>query len=123
MLLAHWNEGGKAGWTLTGGGLDPGEQPEACVVRELLEETGYAVTVGGLLGVHVMEIPAEQRIAKGHGGPLRLVRIVYRARVVGGELRHETAGTTDEARWVALDEVAALDRVDLVDIAMQMLAS
>ena len=70
LLLAHWNEGGMVAWTLPGGGLDPGEQPEGCVVREL---------------------------------------------------REETDGTTDETRWVALDEVAGLDRVDLVDVAIQML--
>ena len=121
LLLAHWNEGGIEGWTLPGGGLDPGERPEACVVRELLEETGYDVELDGLLGVDVDEIPAERRIVKGNGGPLRLLRIVYRAHVVGGELRHEADGTTDEARWVPLSEVADLDRVDLVDIGLAML--
>ena len=25
MLLSHWNEGGYSGWTLPGGGIDPGE--------------------------------------------------------------------------------------------------
>ena len=54
-------------------------------------------------------------------GPLRLVRIVYGAHVVGGSLRHEADGTTDEARWVPLAEVADLDRVDLVDIGLGML--
>ena len=33
VLLARWNEGGRIGWTLPGGGLEPGEQPEDCVVR------------------------------------------------------------------------------------------
>jgi 8-oxo-dGTP diphosphatase len=121
VLLAHWNEGSTDGWTLPGGGLDPGERPEACVVRELLEETGYDVELDGLLGVDVDEIPAERRIVKGNGGPLRLLRIVYGAHVVGGELRHEAHGTTDEARWVPLCEVADLDRVDLVDIGLAML--
>ena len=60
---------------------------------------------------------------KGSGGDLRFLRIVYRAHVVGGELRHETDGTTDEARWVPLDEVADLDRVDLVDIGIGMLGA
>jgi 8-oxo-dGTP diphosphatase len=41
--------------------------------------------------------------------------------VVGGSLRHEADGTTDEARWVPLAEVADLDRVDLVDIGLGML--
>jgi 8-oxo-dGTP pyrophosphatase MutT (NUDIX family) len=121
VLLAHWNEGGLRAWTLPGGGLDRGEQPDACVVREVLEETGYDVALDGLLGVDVGEIPAEQRLVAGVG-PLRIVRIVYRAHVVGGSLRHEADGTTDEARWVRIAEVADLVHVDLVDIGLRMLA-
>ena len=28
LLLAHWNEGRRAAWTMPGGGLEPGEDPE-----------------------------------------------------------------------------------------------
>lgn len=120
VLLAHWNEGDRVGWTLPGGGLEPDEQPEDCVVRELREETGYDVALDGLLGVHVYYLPEPERINKGNGD-LRFLRIVYRAHVVGGELRHEVDGTTDEARWVPLDEVPDLPRVSLVDIGLAML--
>ena len=120
VLLAHWNEGGRIGWTLPGGGLEPGEQPEDCVVREVHEETGYDVVLDDLLGVHVYYLPEPERRLRGNGD-LRFLRIVYRAHVVGGELRHETDGTTDEARWVPLDEVAGLDRVGLVDVGIGML--
>lgn len=119
VLLAHWNEGGRTGWTLPGGGLEPGEQPEDCVVREVREETGYDVALDGLLGVDVYYLPEPERRLKGNGD-LRFLRIVYRAHVVGGELRHETDGTTDEARWVPLDDVVGLDRVRLVDTALAM---
>ena len=27
ILLAHWREHGHSGWTLPGGGIDPGEDP------------------------------------------------------------------------------------------------
>ena len=75
------------------------------MVREVREETGYDVVLDGLLGVHVYYLPEPERINKGNGD-LRFLRLVYRAHVVGGELRAETDGTTDEARWVPIDEVA-----------------
>ena len=38
----------------------------------------------------------------------------------GGRLRNETNGTTDRAEWFPLREVRALQRVKLVDIALEM---
>jgi ADP-ribose pyrophosphatase YjhB (NUDIX family) len=38
-------------WELPGGKLGLGEEPRACVVREITEEVGWAVTVGPLLDV------------------------------------------------------------------------
>ena len=35
---------------------------------------------------------------------------------------HEVGGTTDEARWFPLDEVAGLPRVELVDVGLRLLA-
>jgi 8-oxo-dGTP diphosphatase len=120
ILLAHWNEGGMNAWTLPGGGLEPGEQPEQGAVREVREETGYDVALDGLLGVDVGEVPAAQRIQPGNGD-LRLVRIIYLAHVTGGELTHEADGTTDESRWVPLADVPDLDRVELVDVGLALL--
>ena len=50
--------------------------------------------------------------------PLKNVRLVFEGRLLGGELRHEADGSTDEARWIDLDEVADLPRVPLVDRAL-----
>ena len=36
---------------------------------------------------------------------------------------HEADGTTDEARWIRLDEVPALARVPLVDVGIALLRS
>ncbi len=120
MLLAHWHDGPRAAWTLPGGGLDAGEDPADAVVREVREETGFDVVVDELLGIHSRVIPARQRIAPGAAGPLHTLRIVYRARVVDGELRDEVGGSTDRAAWFALDAVEDLHRVQLVDLAREM---
>jgi 8-oxo-dGTP pyrophosphatase MutT (NUDIX family) len=39
----------RAEWELPGGKLELGEEPRACVAREITEETGLPVTVGPIL--------------------------------------------------------------------------
>lgn len=120
LLLAHWREGRRGGWTLPGGGLEPGEDPADAARREVLEETGYRVELGELLGIHSRVIPARQRLSTHAPVPLHTLRIVYRAAVVGGDLRDEVGGSTDRAQWFALDAIGELPHVSLVDIALQM---
>ncbi|MGO4534902.1 NUDIX hydrolase [Leifsonia sp. 2MCAF36] len=118
ILLAHWNESGRSGWTLPGGGIDPGEDPVEAVVREIAEETGYSAEAGPLLGIDSKVIPAEHRFVP-KAGPLHALRIVYRASLVGGSLTNEREGTTDEAAWFPLASIPKR-RVELVDIALGM---
>lgn len=118
ILLAHWSEHGRSGWTLPGGGVEPGEDPIEGAVREIWEETGFHASVDVLLGIDSAVIKTQDRFA-GAKEPMQAVRIVYEASVIGGALRFEQSGSTDEARWFALDEIADLHRVSLVDTALR----
>ncbi|MPY64032.1 NUDIX hydrolase [Streptomyces spongiae] len=117
VLLARWVAGdGSKRWTLPGGGMDHGEDPYDTVVREVDEETGYTVEPTTLLGVDSIKRQYPRRlgaVADFHG-----LRIVYEARVTGGDLRHETNGSTDMAAWHPLDTVPSLERVGLVDVGL-----
>jgi 8-oxo-dGTP pyrophosphatase MutT (NUDIX family) len=114
VLLAHWQDQDRGGWTLPGGGMEPGEHPEATVVREVREETGYDVRVDEIIGVGSILIAGADRLT-GPGRDLQGLRIVYRCTIIGGELAVEQDGSTDDVGWFALDDIARLDRVALID--------
>lgn len=101
-------------WTLPGGGLDHGEDPRDGVVREVAEETGYAVRLDALLVADGFQVVTTSRIPV----DLHAVRIVYAATVVGGELRFEVGGSTDRAAWVPLGEVSDLVRSSVIDVGL-----
>lgn len=120
LLLTHWNENGRTGWTLPGGGLEDFETTEQAAVREVREETGYEAELRTLLGVDSLFLEPADRIVPG-AGPLHALRVVYLARIVGGSLTHEVNGTSDEARWVPLNAVSDLPTLSLVPTAIDML--
>lgn len=119
ILLAYWKQGRQEGWTLPGGGLDLAEHPVDGCRREVFEETGYHAEIGALLGVDVGHWPAEIRIDGGERD-FQSLRLVYEARITGGELRHEVGGSTTHAAWIPLAAVAELNRVSLVDIGLRL---
>lgn len=90
-------------WTLPGGGLDFGEPPEVAVLRELNEETGYVGELEGLVAVG-------DRMFHDVDGTDRMhaIRILYRVRIVGGDLRDEQDGSTDTCRWFTPSEARVL---------------
>ena len=121
ILLAHWREYGRSGWTLPGGGINPGEDPADAAVREIFEETGYTAELDELLGISSFVAQAGERLTPGATEALHGLRIIYRAHVTGGELTHELDGSTDEAAWHPLSAVPTLDRVGLVDVGLSLL--
>lgn len=119
VLLALFNQGPTPRWTLPGGGVELHETLEQGVVREVREESGYDVRLGRLLGIDTAVIPVEQRMIA-TDRPMKTVRVLFEAEVIRGELTHELDGTTDEARWIPLDELPALPRKSVVDTALAL---
>ncbi|MEQ7008002.1 NUDIX hydrolase [Actinopolymorpha sp. B17G11] len=78
-------------WELPGGRLEPGEQPETCVVREVQEETGLETAVVAILDSWVSHIGA---------GPGVLI-VTYGCAVIGDTApvlshEHQRIGTFSE---------------------------
>ncbi|RGE18549.1 NUDIX hydrolase [Leucobacter sp. wl10] len=119
ILLTHWRRGHLHGWTLPGGGIESGEDPREAVVREVREETGLEARVGKLLGID-SRIMVREEVPEGSDPELHTIRIVYRATVKDGPLRHEVDGSSDEARWVSIREIRSLRTLSLVQTGMRM---
>ena len=105
-------------WTLPGGGLEFGESPEVAVVRELAEESGYQGEVVGLADVKDRVVTDTDG-----GGRMHAIRIVYRVRVTGGDLRDEIDGSTDMCGWFTLDEASRLNLGGLARHALTLAAA
>ncbi|MBN2554470.1 MAG: NUDIX hydrolase [Anaerolineales bacterium] len=109
LLIRHQDLGdGHSYWLLPGGERIPGESPEACVAREMFEETGLIVRVEEL----ALDFPSP-------AGDLYVSLKTYRCVPVGGEaaqgfepeLGAASRYAIAEVRWLELSEEGALDLV------------
>ncbi|QIG45662.1 NUDIX hydrolase [Nocardioides anomalus] len=104
-------------WTLPGGGLEHGEDPRAAVVREVREETGLACTPGNVLDV--VSTHFEGTAPSGRREDFHALQVVYAAEVADGDPEvQESDGTADEAAWVPLAELDALEVRPVVRAAL-----
>ncbi len=83
------------GWEFPGGKIEPGEQPQAAVVRELQEELNVRVQVGSLLHTIEWDYPT-----------FHLRMFCYACTLAGGELalREHT-----ESRWLNRESLHSVD--------------
>lgn len=91
-------------WSLPGGGQEVGESVAETAVRETHEETGIRVEVLGIVGVysdpgHVIEYS--------DGEVRQQFSLCFRAVPVSG--KPTPSDESHDVRWVARDELAALD--------------
>ena len=82
-------------WEFPGGKVEAGEDPAACLAREIREEMNLDIAVGELLG-----------ITEHHYDFARIRLIVFRARILGGEMR---LTDHDIAEWFTPVEMRTLD--------------
>ncbi|HEY5980640.1 MAG TPA: NUDIX domain-containing protein [Microlunatus sp.] len=90
-------------WGMPGGGIDPGEDPGATVVREVHEETAQVVELGPLEAVQTSHWVG--RNPSGQVEDFHAVRLVYRATCPepGDPVVLDVGGTTADACWVPLE--------------------
>ncbi|SEG41770.1 ADP-ribose pyrophosphatase YjhB, NUDIX family [Thermomonospora echinospora] len=96
LMIRRGHPPGEGLWSIPGGRVEPGESDAAAVVRELHEETGLAVRVGGPAGV--VRRPGPENVTyEIHD---------YVAEATGGTLR--AGDDAADARWVTAEELRGL---------------
>jgi ADP-ribose pyrophosphatase YjhB (NUDIX family) len=89
ILLMQRSDNGM--WTLPGGHVEPGESLTDAALREVLEETGWKIELGRLVGVY--SDPARQVVETVRGERVQLVNLCFDALAI----EQFTPSTPDEA--------------------------
>ncbi|MFJ8595820.1 NUDIX hydrolase [Streptomyces sp. NPDC093598] len=97
-------------WSVLGGIPDPGEQPAACAVREVYEETAVRC-----VAERVVVVQALEPVTYENGDICQYMDITFRCRAVGGEARVNDDESLDVA-WFDVDALPELDDFGLLRI-------
>ncbi|WP_077799465.1 NUDIX domain-containing protein [Streptomyces sp. JHA26] len=89
-------------WSLIGGIPEPGEQPAACAVREVEEETAVRCVVERLVLVQALDPVTYQ-----NGDVCQFMDVTFRCRAVAGEARVNDDESLDVG-WFAVDALPDL---------------
>src|SRR5688500_12443002 len=103
LVRASARAGTPGVWSLPGGAVDHGEDPNHTVVRETAAETGLSVAVTGL-----RDVRAAMRALPHRGITIHTDRLLYEVTVRGGTLCDRVGQPTDLARWMPAAEAEAL---------------
>jgi 8-oxo-dGTP diphosphatase len=106
LLVRRRNAPGAGLWSVPGGRVEVGEDDATAIEREVAEETGLTVDVGGLVG---------EALRDGPDGVMYAIRD-YACTVSGGTLA--AADDAIDARWVTATD---LDRLPLVPLLREAL--
>jgi mutator protein MutT len=98
VLVRRRSEPLKGQWSLPGGAVETGETLDACVIREILEETGLQVAVGPVIEVF-------DRITHDDAGRVQYhyVLVDYLCWPTGGTL--QAGSDVDAAVWTDVSEL------------------
>lgn len=102
LLLQEKTSG--EGWSLPAGGIEIGETPQAAIIREALEETGWDVAIDGIIGVFGGR---KFRHTYPSGDKVEYLVVMFRCSIIGGDGR-PTDAETRAVRYFARDEMPPL---------------
>jgi len=92
------------GWSLPAGAIEPGETPQEAVIREVMEETGFAVSSTSILGVFGGR---EFRYTYPNGHQVEYMVTLFKCQVLEGRGAW-TDTETKSLRYFARDDMPSL---------------
>ncbi|MEU0589421.1 NUDIX domain-containing protein [Streptomyces sp. NPDC006132] len=101
-------------WSVIGGIPDPGEQPAACAVREVYEETAVRC-----VAERIVLVQAGDPVTYDNGDTCQFLDITIRCRAIGGEARVNDDESL-EVGWFDVDALPELNEHCLFRIKQAM---